>query len=414
MSSFLCLVQNDGTAGYSINSCLARSRRFPLGSRDYIMELSRTVKDELDEESKAETKEQPDIRELAAVLEPFNIRSVTLTGLFILAVFFTLKVASSFFIPVVLAILLNFVFASTIRTLARVRIPPPLGAFIVLGCLIGGVAFGIYQLAGPARDWMAKLPETAQQIERKFSNLKKSVREVTKAGQEVDRLTNLNNEKTQKVEVRKPSFGETLLAPTQDFIVGTCTVLILLFFLLASGDLFLRKLVTVLPRFEDKKMAVEISRQIEHDISTYLFSICLINAVFGTAIGVAMYFLGLPNPLLWGVMAGLLHFIPVLGAMIGISIVTLVAALTLDTVGSILLVPATYLTLNLLEEYVCVPLVIGRRLMLNPVVLFIWLIFWGWLWSVPGALMAVPLLAIVKIVCDHVKPLAAIAEFIGD
>ena len=127
-----------------------------------------------------------------------------------------------------------------------------------------------------------------------------------------------------------------------------------------------------------------------------------------------MYFLRLPNPLLWGVMAGLLHFIPFLGAMVGISIVTLVAALTLDTVGSILLVPATYLALNLLEEYVCVPLVIGRRLMLNPVVLFIWLIFWGWLWSVPGALMAVPLLAIVKIVCDHVKPLAAIAEFIGD
>src|ERR1044071_10249737 len=113
-------------------------------------------------------------------------------------------------------------------------------------------------------------------------------------------------------------------------------------------------------------------------------------------------------------MAGLLHFIPFLGAVVGISVVTVVAAMTLDTLGSILLVPASYLGLNLLEEYVCVPLIIGRRLMLNPVVLFIWLIFWGWLWSVPGALMAVPLPALVKIVCDPVKPLAAIAEFIGD
>jgi predicted PurR-regulated permease PerM len=372
------------------------------------------ARNELDEDSNSENKGQPDVRELAKLLEPFNVRSIALTGLLILAVFFTLKVASSFFIPVVLAVLLNFVFGPTIRTLARVWIPPPLGAFIVLGCLIGGVAFGIYQLSGPARAWLAKMPETAQQVERKFSDLKKSMRAVTKAGQEVDRLTNLGNEKTQKVEVQKPSFGETLLAPTQDFIIGTGTVLILLFFLLASGDLFLRKLVTVLPRFEDKKTAVEISRQIERDISAYLFSICLINAFFGTAIGIAMYFLGLPNPLLWGVMAGLLHFIPFLGAVVGISIVTLVAAITLDTVGSILLVPASYLGLNLLEEYVCVPLVIGRRLMLNPVVLFIWLIFWGWLWSVPGALMAVPLLAIVKIVCDHIKPLAAIAEFIGD
>jgi predicted PurR-regulated permease PerM len=377
------------------------------------MALQRAVK-ESDEESKEKTEEKPDLRELATIFEPFNVRSIALTGIFILAVFFTLKVASSFFIPVVLAMLLNFVFASTIRAFSRVWIPPPLGAFIVLGCLIGGVAFGIYQLSGPARAWLAKMPETVQQIERKFSDLKRSIREVTKAGQEVDRLTNLGTEKTQKVEVRKPSFGETLLAPTQDFIVGTGTVIILLYFLLASGDLFLRKLVTVLPRFEDKKMAVEISRQIERDISRYLFSICVINAIFGTAIGTAMYFLGLPNPLLWGVMAGLLHFIPFLGAAVGMSIVTVVAAMTLDSLGSILLVPTTYLGLNLLEEYVCVPLVIGKRLMLNPVVLFIWLIFWGWLWSVPGALMAVPLLAIVKIVCDHLKPLAAIAEFIGD
>ncbi|HEX7233274.1 MAG TPA: AI-2E family transporter, partial [Candidatus Binatia bacterium] len=198
------------------------------------MALQQAV-NELDEDSEPENKGQPDVREVAKLLEPFNVRSIALTGLFILATFFTLKVASSFFIPVVLAILLNFVFASTIRTLGRLWIPPPLAAFIVLGCLIGGVAFGVYQLAGPARSWMGKLPETAQQIERKFGDLKKSMREVTKAGQEVDRLTNLGNEKTQKVEVRKPSFGETLLAPTQDFIIGTGTVLILLFFLLASG-----------------------------------------------------------------------------------------------------------------------------------------------------------------------------------
>src|ERR1044071_599119 len=129
---------------------------------------------ELDEDSKPENKPQPDVGELATLLEPFNVRSIALTGLFILAIFFTLKVASSFFIPVVLAILLNFVFASTIRTLGRLWISPPLAAFIVLGCFIGGVAFGIYQLAGPARAWMAKLPETAQQIERKFGDLKRS------------------------------------------------------------------------------------------------------------------------------------------------------------------------------------------------------------------------------------------------
>jgi len=340
------------------------------------------------------------------------VRSLALSGIFLLMVFYTLKLASSFFIPLTLAILLNFVFASTIRTLGRFSVPAPLGAVLVLGCLIGALTFGIYQLAGPARNWMVKLPETARQIEGKFKDLKQSMREMTKAGQEVDRLTSMGGEKSQKVEVRKPSLSETLLEPTQDFLIGTGTVLILLFFLLASGDLFLRKLVTVLRRFEDKKAAVEISRQIEHDISHYLFSISVINVFFGAAIGVAMFFLSMPNPVLWGVMAGLLHFIPFLGAMVGIGVVTLVAAVTLDGLGAILLVPATYLVLNLLEEYVAVPFVIGHRLLLNPVVLFVWLIFWGWLWGVPGALMAVPLLAIVKIVCDHVQPLASLAEFI--
>ena len=377
------------------------------------MSLPQTF-DDSNPDSRAEARHRHDVTELAKLFAPVNIRSIALTGLFILAAFYTLKIASSFFIPVVLAILLDFVFASTIRTLGRFAIPAPVGAVLVLGLLIGGVVFGISQLAEPARAWMVKLPETARQIERKLSDLKQSVREVSRAGQEVNKLTNLSGEeKGRKVEVQKPSFGEALLAPTQDFIIGGGTVLILLFFLLASGDLFLRKFVTVLPRFEDKKTAVEISRQIEHDISRYLFSICMINAFFGTAIGIAMFLLGMPNPLLWGAMAGLLHFVPFLGALVGIIIVTLVAAITFDGAGAILLVPATYFGLNIIEEYVAVPFVLGRRLMLNPVVLFVWLIFWGWLWSIPGALMAVPLLAIMKIVCDHVEPLGALNEFIA-
>lgn len=126
-----------------------------------------------------------------------------------------------------------------------------------------------------------------------------------------------------------------------------------------------------------------------------------------------MYFLGLPAPHLWGVMAGLLHYIPFLGAVIGISMVTLVAAVTLNTLSEIALIPVVYLSLNLLEEYLLLPLVMGRRLMLNPVIVLLWMIFWAWLWGVPGALMAVPLLAIVKIICDRIEPLAPFGEFIS-
>ena len=344
----------------------------------------------------------------------FHVRSMSLTGIFFLLVLYTLKLASTFLIPVVLAILLNFLFGSVIRGLLRFHVPAPLGAALVLLALLGSLGFGIYQLALPLRDWMAKFPETVRQVESKLQHIKQSVREVSKVTEAVDRLTNLSNSaKKQQVEIKKSTIGESLLAPTQEVLVGAGVMLILLFFLLASGDLFLRKLVSLLPNFHDKKLAVEISRQIEENISVYLVTITLINSCFGAAVGTCMHLLGLPNPLLWGVMAGLLHFIPFLGSLVGISIVTMVGAVTLDSLLMIALVPASYLSLNLIQEYLIVPIVLGRRLLLNPVVVFLWLIFWGWLWGIPGALMAVPLLAVLKIVCDHIEQLAAIGEFIG-
>jgi predicted PurR-regulated permease PerM len=357
-----------------------------------------------------ETSQRADINEL----DKPNVRSIALTGIFLILVLCALKLASSFFIPVVLAIVLSFLFASVIRGLHRLYIPPFFGSALIILVLLGGIGFGIYQLASPAREWMVKLPQTLRQIDHKIKGVRQSVQEVTKATQEVDRFTNLDGApKSQKVEASKAGIGESLLAPTQDFLVGAGTVLILLFFLLASGDQFLRKLVTVLPHWHDKKIAVEIIRQIEHDVSTYLLAISALNLVFGTAVGAAMWLLGMPNPVLWGVMAGFLHFIPFLGALVGISIVTLVAAMTFDGLGAVLAVPAVYFALNVVEEYVILPLVIGKRLLLNPVVVFLWLIFWGWMWNIPGALMAVPLLVIVKIICEHVEPLGAISEFVG-
>lgn len=348
-------------------------------------------------------------------VEAVHIRSFALPGIFLILLFAALKLASEVFIPLAVALVLNSLFASVVRGASRFHIPEPISAAVVLLTFVVSVGFGIYQLAVPATEWMAKLPQSMRQIEGKLRGVKQSVQKLSKAGQEVEKLTDLgpDGDKTQKVEVKRASVGATLLQPTQAFLVGAGLTLILLYFLLASGDLFLRKLVSVLPSLHDKKLAVEISRQIEHDVSKYLFAITAVNAVFGAAIASAMYFLGLPNPILWGVLAGLLHFIPFLGAMIGISIVTMVALVTLDGIGTIALVPISYLALNLLEEYIVVPLVIGRRLMLNTVVIFLWLIFWGWLWGVPGALIAVPLLAILKIICEHVESLSPLAEFLG-
>jgi predicted PurR-regulated permease PerM len=355
------------------------------------------------------------IDQLLRSIEPLRVQSFALTGILLLFTIYALGYAGTFFVPVVLALLLSFLFASPIRYLSRLGVPAFVTGTAILAILLGTVVFSIYHLAAPAKDWMAKLPETAWQIERKLRGIKQSVQDVKKAAEEVERLTNLGDRNTPSVptvETRASAWGETVLGSTQEFVVGAGFTFILLFFLLGSGDLFLRKLVSVLPRLQDRKRAVEISRQIEQDVSAYLLTITLINVCFGAAVGFCMYLMGLPNPFLWGVMAGFLHFVPFLGAIVGISVVTLVALVTLQDLQTIALVPISYVSLNLLGEYVVLPLVMGRRFALNPVVLLVWLIFWGWLWGLPGALMAVPLLAILKIVCDHIPRLAPLGEFL--
>jgi len=190
--------------------------------------------------------------------------------------------------------------------------------------------------------------------------------------------------------------------------------IILLYFLLASGNLFLQKLVRVLPRFKEKRTAVTIVHQIEKDVSLYLLTVTMTNACLGVAVGAAMYGLGMPNPALWGVMVGCFNFIPYLGDIASTTVLTLVASLTFDQLGRILLVPAVFFALTSLEGMIVTPLVVGNRLSLNPVAIFIWLLLWGWLWGIPGTLLAVPLLAITKIICDNIAPLTSIGEFIGD
>jgi predicted PurR-regulated permease PerM len=276
------------------------------------------------------------------------------------------------------------------------------------------VFYGIYQLSGPASEWIERAPDTVKDIEYKLQKFMKPVEEVSKATKQAEALTKIEKEgKAQTITIEEPSFMKILLGQTWEFIIGLALVIILLYFLLASGDLFLFKLIKVLPRLEDKKRTIEIARQTESDISLYLITVTIINVILGAFIGLAMLLLGMPNPILWGVMAGFLNFIPYLGAIVGISVVGLVALTTFENLGHCFLVPASYFVINALEGNFVTPMMLGRRLALNPVVIFISLIFWSWLWGIPGALIAVPITAVFKIICDHIEPLAPIGEFLG-
>jgi predicted PurR-regulated permease PerM len=281
--------------------------------------------------------------------------------------------------------------------------------------ILAVVCYVAYWLSGTAAGWMEQIPRSLEQLGTKVQTMQESVAEISKATQQVETLAKGGQEQgTPVVELQRPPLIGSILNQTLDVGAAIVVTIILLYFLLASGNLFLQKLVRVLPRFRDKRTAVTIVHQIEKDVSLYLLTVTMTNAGLGVAVGLAMYGLGMPNPVLWGVMVGCFNFIPYLGDIASTIVLTLVASVTFDQLGHILLVPAVFFALTSLEGMIVTPLVVGNRLSLNPVAIFIWLLLWGWLWGIPGTLLAVPLLAITKIICDNIAPLTPIGEFIGD
>ena len=346
---------------------------------------------------------------------PLGIRSISLTGLFLLACFYTLYLARDFFLPVVLALVLNFLLAPLIRVGRRFHIPQALSAALVMVSLIVGLLGVAYELAGPLADWLERAPEIGTKIQTKIQPLRKPLEKIMKASDQVEGLTTVKTgqKAPQSVQLKPASILDVVFSGTSKLVFSTLVVIVLLFFFLASGDLFLSKLVHVLPTLSDKKKAVQIAREVEENISKYLFTITLINVGIGVASGFLFWAFGLPNPALWGAVAAAMNFIPTVGALSVAAFITLVATVTLPSLSQALLLPAAFLAITITTGTFITPMVMGRRLTLNPVVIFLGLSFWGWLWGIPGALLAVPMLAMFKIFCDHIEPLAPIGEFLG-
>jgi predicted PurR-regulated permease PerM len=365
-----------------------------------------------------EERPRPHLEKLQeAVQGPFGvrIRSLALTGLLILAAFYTLYFARAFFLPIVLALLLSFLLSPVVRALNRLHVPYGLGAGLVIFVLLGSLGLGIYELAEPAYEWAEQAPRQLRRLERKLAEFKKPVQTMSKATRQVEKITQVGGgQESPKVEVQSESLGERMFSQATELIAGGTIMFILLFFLLASGDLFLRKLIRVLPSLEDKKRAVEIARQIEQDVSTYLMTITVINIALGLAVWGGMAWIGVPNPLLWGTLAFVANYIPYLGAITMTAVLAMVGFLTFNDTAHALMAPGAFVGLHLLESYLLTPMLLGRRLTLNPMVIFLGLTFWGWIWGITGALLAVPIMVVVKIICDHSEPLRSVGEFLGD
>jgi predicted PurR-regulated permease PerM len=343
-----------------------------------------------------------------------EIRSIAITGLFVLAAFYTLYFARSFILPILLAVLLDFLFSPVVRALKRLRIPTPLGAGLVVLTLFGGIGFGVYELAGPAQEWISTAPSSMGKVQEKLKRLRRPIEQVSRTADKVAEATSTTaSAPAQQVVVKGPSLSSRLVGTTREILTGFLEVMLLLYFLLAVGDMFLQKLIKVLPQFRDKKKAVAIARDTEAAISTYLYTVTLINAGQGVAVWLGMMAIGMPNAALWGALSGLLEFIPYVGSAVMTGTLLMAGLVTFETTGHALLPAAVYLLLNFIQSNLVSPMVLGNRLTLNPVAIFIGLVFWLWIWGIPGAFIAVPLLATFKIFCDHIESLAPLGEFLA-
>jgi predicted PurR-regulated permease PerM len=343
-----------------------------------------------------------------------DVRHLSLVILTLLAVLYTLQLAAPFFLPIVVAILLNLLLSPIVRLLRNhLRIPVPLGAGVVIVVLLGVVGFGAYTLTPAASAWLARAPESLATLKRKIQPLSRPMEQVNKAAQQVEQATDLDK-KTQEVEIKGPSLTAQVFGGTTALLSSAMVVIFLTYFLLASGELFLQKLVGVLPQLKDKKTAVRIVRETEAQVSVYLLVTTLINLGVGVATGAALALLGMPNAALWGVIAAVLNFVPYIGGLVNTVILALAAFLTFEDTGRALMVPIVFTVINILEGNLITPWIVGRRMRLNTVAVFVGLIFWWYLWGITGAILAVPIMATIKITCDHIASLAPIGEFLAE
>lgn len=341
---------------------------------------------------------------------------VPIWGMFLLALVFALVWAAPFLLPVSTAVLFYFILNAPRRALARIGIPAPVTALGFTVLLVGAIVFAGVALAQPVGNFVADIPRL---IERTLTQLTGpgGILEPFAVAQEAseEALEATGQDAPVPVEVVSESgiaFSIVSIAPglLGQIVLTVC----LLFFLVSSGDLFIQKAVQAVNRFEDKRRTVRTVREIEERLGNYLGAITLINAGLGVAIGLAMWWWDLPNPWLFGIMACLLNFVPYVGAVVGASVSALVVFTGTMDLWAALGVAATYYALTSIEGQFVTPTLVGRRLRLNPTMVFVSVAFFAWTWSVMGMVLAVPALVVLKIVCDSVPRMNKLGLFLGD
>jgi predicted PurR-regulated permease PerM len=342
---------------------------------------------------------------------PQDVKTLLLLGIFSLLFLYALYLLGEVVIPIIVAFMLNMALQPPFQFITRHHVPKVAAALLIVILGFGFLCGIAYVLSAPTAAWLDKAPESMTRLQTRLAEVIKVTDRIQKAGQQVEKMS--ADKTAPVVAVKGPPLSNFLYSGTRALVTGLLTTAVLLFFLLVSGDIFLRRLIEILPTMSDKKQAVTISNEIQDTVSGYLGTITLMNAVVGLLTGIAAHFCGLSDPLMWGSIAFVLNFAPIIGPLICLTVFLLAGLLSFDSLWQAFLPAGLYLIIHLVEGESVTPMLLARRFTLNPVLVIMSLVFWYWMWGVAGAILAVPMLATFKLVCDHIEPLMALGHFLG-
>ncbi len=366
-----------------------------------------------------------------ALYTPINVRSFSLVMLTVLAVIFTLHWAKTVFIPLMLGVMISYALSPPVNLLKKWRIPRAIGAAVLLLGIVGGSGYLVYSLSDDAAELIETLPAAAQKLrltlraergtsEGKIEKVQKAATQLERAASETGAPAPAAPEGVTRVQIEKPKLNVkeylwmgTLGAATAVGEAGI--VLFLAYFLLVSGDTFRRKLVSVTgPTLSKKKITLQVLDDINGQIQRYLLVQIFTSILVGVATWLAFLWIGLEHAAIWGIAAGVFNSIPYLGPVVVTGGTALVALLQFGTIDMALAVGGISLLITSLEGYLLTPWLTGRASRMNAVVVFVGVLFWGWLWGVWGLLLGVPIMMVIKAVCDRVEDLKPIGELLGE
>ena len=323
-----------------------------------------------------------------------------------------LYAAAAFFMPLVLAMLLALTLSPAVRALGRRGVGEGLASGLAVLTVGAGIAGLFWALSGPFYALVDDAPRMAVELQERFEQISAPMEQVSEMAETVDEATG-GGGGVQQVVVQQPGILSQVAGSALSIATTTAIVVVLTLFLLSNGTHFSLEIVRSSGSLTDKKRALRTVRDVEGQISHYLLTIMAINTGLGAAVGLAMWALGMPTPLLWGALAAVLNFLPFIGSVIGVAIVAMVALLHFPTIGAAAVVPLVYFACTTIEGQFVTPMIVGRRLRLNTAAVFIAVAFWSFLWSIPGALMAVPILVVLKVLCDNIEGWRGFGRFLS-